>query len=72
MTDGVVHVYQDNEGIFHYQVRAYRQKNAKSGPALCWLSVSDMRQVSWFDVGDPRGKVHYERACGDCRDALTF
>lgn len=66
-----VEVYEA-DSIFHYQARAVGVKNQNSNPTLCGLPVLDMRKAAWFDVGDRRGKVHFDRACEECRRRLVF
>ena len=66
-----VEVYEANS-LFHYQMRHVGVKNAKASPTLCGLPVLDMRKAAWFDVGDRRGKVHFDRACEECRRRLVF
>lgn len=68
-----VEVYEDPEtGLFHYQAREMGVKSQNKNPTLCGMSVLDMRPAAWFDVGDRRGKVHFERGCEECRKGLVF
>lgn len=62
-------LYQDAQGRFHYQ--AHESGQPRPPVALCGTSVADMRTAAWFAPGDPRGNVHYDRACDDCRDRLS-
>lgn len=63
-------LYQDSEGWFHYV--AYEVgKPHKGNLTLCGLSPEEMRSAAWFKLGDPRGAVHYARACDECRQILS-
>lgn len=69
---GIVNVdlYQDDEGRFHYV--AYEPGTVRKGvPTLCGQSTQAMRHAAWFKLGDPRGRVHYDRACHECRQLLS-
>lgn len=66
-----VEVYEANS-LFHYQMRHVGVKNQNANPTLCGLPVLDMRKAAWFDVGDRRGRVHFDRACEVCRGRLVF
>lgn len=67
-----VEIYEDDDGRFHYQMRRIGAKNQNQNPTLCGKLVLDMREAAWFTVGDKRGKVHFDRACEDCRERLVF
>lgn len=66
-----VEIYEDDQ-VFHYQMRRIGVKDQNQNPTLCGKLVIDMRQAAWFTVGDKRGKVHFDRACGECRERLVF
>lgn len=66
-----VEVYEAHP-LFHFQMRHVGQKNQNQNPTLCGLPVLDMRKAAWFDVGDKRGKAHFDRACEECRRRLVF
>lgn len=68
----IVEVYQDDDGAFHYQAFIAGTKNARRDtPTLCGITVGGMRQAAWFPVGDPRGRVHHDNACHQCRRQLA-
>lgn len=67
-----VEVYQSVDGLYHYQARLVGVKNAKLAPTLCMRDVKTMSPRAFFDFGDKRGGVHYERACPICASFLSF
>lgn len=60
---------QDGHGQFHYE--AHPSGQPRTHVALCGAPTSTMATRAWFRVGDPRGDVHYVRACDACRDLLA-
>lgn len=67
-----VEIYEDGDGRFHFQPRQVAVKNQNQNLTLCGESVLDMRESAWFNIGDRRGRVHFDRACEDCREGLVF
>lgn len=65
-----VRVFEDVAGRFHYQPVIVGMPHARKAPTFCGADIETMRRIAWFDVGDRRGQVHYERACDDCREGL--
>jgi hypothetical protein len=66
-----VDLYQTPGGDYHYQIYEPGQKNARKVPTACGLDLTTLQSGAWFNVGDRRGRVHYDRACAVCRAALV-
>lgn len=66
-----VDVYRDDQGQTHFVVYVPGVPNGRQGAALCGRSTEAMESAAWFPVGDPRGRVHYARACSECSEGLS-
>lgn len=65
-----VELYQDSEGVFHYEFRQYKVPRTRT--SACGLNTKTLRHAAWFEIGDERGRLHYEKACETCSGALEF
>jgi hypothetical protein len=65
-------IFEDDEGAYHYVAFESGRPNARAdAQTLCGRSPHGMRTAAWFRVGDPRGGVHFARACRACGEALV-
>jgi hypothetical protein len=47
-----VELYQDSEGVFHYEFRQYKVPRTRT--SACGLNTKTLRHAAWFDIGDER------------------
>jgi len=64
----VADLRRDEVGRFHFIFR--QPGTAHHQPTACGV-VDGLRSAAWFQLGDHRGRVTFERACDQCLDALA-
>lgn len=66
-------IYESPGQEFHYTLYVPGKPNSRaSAPTICGITdFSGMRKAAAFPVGDRRGAVHFERACGGCVQGLS-
>lgn len=65
----LVDLFRDPLGRTHFE--AHESGTPRTRVALCGLPTAALTKAAWFPPLDPRGQVHYERACDPCRQALA-
>lgn len=66
----VVELYQDSSGVFHYEFR--ESGIPRTRMTACGRDSRQLRHAAFFEINDERGRLHYEKACEQCRDGLEF
>ena len=65
----VADLRRDGVGRFHFIFR--QPGTSHHQPTVCGLQDDDLLPAAWFQLGDRRGRVTFERACDQCLDALA-
>lgn len=71
VTERYVDVYRSG-GEYHFVVYTPGQKGGRNQPTFCGRLPRWLDQAGWFKLGDPRGRVIYERACPECSAGLVI
>lgn len=71
MSDQHVDVYRSGDE-YHFVVYTPGVKGGRKQPTICGRRPEWLDQAAWFKLGDKRGRVHYDRACDECRAGLVI
>lgn len=69
-----IDIFEDPNQVFHYVSYQPGVPNSRShSPTVCGMQFHGMgfRRAAQFNVGDPRGAVHFVRACIACIQGVS-